>query len=101
MPKIRRILCPIDFSEFSATAYRYALSIAQHYEANLFVQHVVEVYRLPSAGFVANARQYEEFCERLVKNAGEKLKEFVRDHAENDVQPERIVEHGIAPDSIL
>jgi hypothetical protein len=38
MPKIRRILCRIDFSEFSERAYRHALSLAQHCRAKLFVQ---------------------------------------------------------------
>jgi hypothetical protein len=37
MPKLRRILCPTDFSEFSDLAFRYALSLAQHYRAKMFV----------------------------------------------------------------
>jgi len=36
MADIRRILCPTDFSEFSDIAFRYALSIAQHYRGKLF-----------------------------------------------------------------
>ncbi len=101
MPEIRRILCPIDFSEFSARAYRYALSLAQHYRATLFVEHVVELYRHPSAGYVATAGLYEEFLQHLLHNAEEQLQEFVKDHAENGIQPERVVEQGIASDSIL
>jgi len=40
MQQIERILCPIDFSEFSETAYDYAQSLAWHYKATLFLQHV-------------------------------------------------------------
>jgi nucleotide-binding universal stress UspA family protein len=101
MPEIRRILCPIDFSEFSVRAYRYALSLAQHYRAKLFVQQIVEVYRYPSAGFAASAALYDEFCEQLLYNAEAKLQEFVKIHADNDIQPERVVEQGTASDSIL
>ncbi len=41
--RIERILCPVDFSGFSVRAYDYASSLAQHCEAKLFVQHVVEL----------------------------------------------------------
>lgn len=101
MPEIRRILCPIDFSEFSARAFRHALSLAQHYRAKLFVQQIVELYGYPSAGFVASAELYEEFCQLLLHNAEEKLQDFVRNYADNDIQPERVVKLGIASDSIL
>ena len=101
MLEIRRILCAIDFSEFSLRAYRYALSLAQHYRAKLFVQHIVELYQYPSVGFVTSAGLYEEFCQALLHNAKEKLQEFVKNHAGDDIQPERVVELGIASDSIL
>src|SRR2546425_324150 len=42
MLKIERILCPVDFSESSAKACEYAFSLAEHYQARLFLQHVVE-----------------------------------------------------------
>ena len=31
MLAIERVLCPIDFSEFSAKAYDYAYSLVRHY----------------------------------------------------------------------
>src|SRR5580693_4392702 len=39
MADIRRILCLTDFSEFSDIAFRYAVSIANHYRGTLFVKH--------------------------------------------------------------
>ena len=42
MLKIERILCPMDFSEFSARAYGYAQSLAKRYAARLYVEHVVQ-----------------------------------------------------------
>ena len=101
MPEIRRILCPIDFSEFSASAYRHALSVAQHYRARLFVQHIVELYRYPSASFAATAELYRQFCQTLLENAEQELQEFLKECVDHDIQPERVVEMGIAPDCIL
>ena len=101
MPELRRILCPVDFSEFSAGAYRYALSLARHYRAKLFVQHIVELWQYPSTGFVASAGPFEEFVRVLCENAEEKLQEFVKDEISSEIQPERVIQVGIAPDFIL
>jgi Universal stress protein family len=53
MLEIKLILCPIDFSEFSIRAYHYALSLAQHYRAELVAQHIVELWRYPFFDYVA------------------------------------------------
>ena len=42
MIEIKRILCPIDYSEFSRHALDYAIAVAQWYEAS-----VTAVYVLP------------------------------------------------------
>src|SRR5690349_18392036 len=99
MPQLNRILCPVDFSEFSLRAYDYALSLAQHYRAKWFVEHVVEMYRYPSAGFATSAELYDEFTQRLMQIAGDKLQELVKNHGDTGVRPERVVEQGMAADS--
>jgi len=76
--KIRLLLCPVDFSEFSARAYRYALSLAEHYRAKLVVQHVVEPWRYPSAGFAASAALYDEFCQAVCENGGSNCGNLLR-----------------------
>jgi nucleotide-binding universal stress UspA family protein len=38
---IRRILCPVDFSEFSARALEHAVRVASFFEASVHVLHVV------------------------------------------------------------
>ncbi|MGO8793445.1 MAG: universal stress protein [Candidatus Sulfotelmatobacter sp.] len=101
MLKLKLILCPVDFSEFSSIAYRYALSVAEHYQAKLVVQHIVELWRHPSAGFAASAALYDEFCQSLRESGSEHLQEFVENYAREGTQPELVVQHGMAPDSIL
>src|ERR1700682_5722023 len=100
MADMRRILCPTDFSEFSDIAFRYALSIAQHYRSKLFVEHVVESWQHPEAAFVP-AHYYLEFQSRLLHKGEDELQRFVKHHASNGIQPEPVVEQGIAADSIL
>ena len=78
MADIRCILCPTDFSEFSDIAFRYAVSIANHYRGTLFVEHVVESWQHPEAAFVP-AHYY----------------------VDSEIRPEPVVEQGIAADCIL
>jgi len=42
--KTRCILVPVDFSKSSLDALQYALDMAQHYDAQLILLHVVEPY---------------------------------------------------------
>ena len=99
--EIRLILCPIDFSEFSQRAYQHALSLAEHYQAKLVVQHVVELWRHPSASFAASGGLYEEFRQVLRETGEDHLQQFVKNHAHDKIQPELVVHEGSAPDSIL
>jgi nucleotide-binding universal stress UspA family protein len=101
MLEIKFILCPVDFSEFSVTAYHHALSLADHYQAQLVAQHIVELWRHPSASFAASAGLYAEFRQALQESGMKQLQEFVKNHSHNGIQPELVVHEGIAPDSIL
>jgi nucleotide-binding universal stress UspA family protein len=99
--EMKLVLCPIDFSEFSARAYDHALSLAEHYQAKLVAQHVVELWRYPSADFAASAGLYEEFCHALTESRKKQLEEFVKSHTHDEIQTELVVSQGMAPDSIL
>lgn len=101
MLEIKLILCPIDFSEFSVRAYRYALSLAEHYRAKMVAQHVVELWRYPSFAFAASAQLYDEFCDAVLESGKEQLHEFVKNNTHGEIRPELVVHLGSAPDSIL
>jgi nucleotide-binding universal stress UspA family protein len=98
---IKLILCPVDFSEFSATAYRHAQSLAGHYQAKLVVQHVVELWRHPSLGYATSVELYEQYCKDLRTCAEDQLRDFVKQNGERGSQSELIVQQGVAPDLIL
>ncbi len=101
MLEIKLILCPIDFSEFSVTAYRHAVSLAKHYRARLVAQHIVELWKYPSVSFVVSAELYDEYSQELREKAKEQLQEFVKNYTHDESQPELMVDVGIAADSIL
>ncbi|MBI4442339.1 MAG: universal stress protein [Acidobacteria bacterium] len=48
--RVKNILCPIGFTEFSRRAFHYALSIARHYQARLYAQHTVPGSLLATGG---------------------------------------------------
>jgi nucleotide-binding universal stress UspA family protein len=41
-PNISKVLVPIDFSDYSKSALKYAVSFIKHFEAQLFLVYVVE-----------------------------------------------------------
>ncbi len=101
MVEINLIVCPVDFSEFSIRAYHHALSLAEHYRAKLVAQHIVELWRYPYADYAATAGDYDKFCCALRDGGMEQLQEFVKNHPNNEIQPELVVQQGAAPDCIL
>ena len=99
MPQIKSILCPVDFSEFSVNAYEYAQSLAWHYKATLFLQHVL--YPLYSGAAVFGSDPYEKICRQLRVDAEEKLRQFAERHARTEIRPQCLVQDGWVTDLIL
>lgn len=100
MLRIEKILCPVDFSEYSAKAYDYAQSLAQHYGATLLLQHVIQpltstypYYAFPDA--------INEVFWSLETRADEKLSEFVSVRHMDGFTTERFVTKGAATDCVL
>ena len=100
MLRIEKILCPVDFSEYSAKAYDYAQSLAQHYGAKLLLQHVVQP--LTSAyPYYAFPDAINEVFWNLETRADEKLSEFMSVHHVDGFLTERFVHKGTVPDCVL
>jgi nucleotide-binding universal stress UspA family protein len=100
MLRIEKILCPVDFSEYSGKAYDYAQSLAQHYGARLLLQHVVQpmtsvypYYAFPDA--------LNEVFWNLETRADEKLSELMSARQVDGFEPERFVHKGTVPDCVL
>jgi nucleotide-binding universal stress UspA family protein len=100
MPKTERILCPIDFSELSVTAYDYAQSLAWHYKATLILQHVIDSLT-PYYPYYAFPDSYNEICQKLRADAEQQLQEFAKTHNRRGVQIECAVQDGSVTDLVL
>ena len=100
--ELRVILCPIDFSEFSARAYQHARSLAVHYGAKLVLQHIVEQWQYPCAGFAVSVDAYDKFFQSIHAKAMKELEEFAKANADNTILSELTVHDGTdVADSIL
>jgi nucleotide-binding universal stress UspA family protein len=93
MSSIERILCPIDFSESSVSAFDCAQSVAAHYKAPLLLQHVVDSLR-PYYPYHAFPDDYDEICRKLRANALQQLQEFAKTHNCGGVQTQCTVQDG-------
>jgi nucleotide-binding universal stress UspA family protein len=73
---IKKILCPVDFSESSAYALRYALAFAVAYDADLELLHVMEMPFLPPYSTTA-APDLSMTIERIRQESQQALDELV------------------------
>jgi nucleotide-binding universal stress UspA family protein len=100
MLKIERILCPMDFSEFSVRAYDYAQSLAKHYKARLYVEHVV-----PPLTMTYPYYPFPDVVKDVYWNVSEQaqgqLRELIKSHTRNGIQPEVVIESGTVSQAIL
>jgi nucleotide-binding universal stress UspA family protein len=100
MVVVERILCPVDFSEFSARAYDYALSLARHYRSKLFLQHVLD-FKLSSYAYYADANIIADTFEGVRHDSRVQLEEFAKRPSGNGAEPERVFCEGAPAKAIL
>lgn len=72
--RLRRLLVPLDFSASSLRAFHYAFALAECFDSELSLLHVVPPPVLPEWGYAHLARRDE----RLKLAAHQRLAEFVR-----------------------
>jgi nucleotide-binding universal stress UspA family protein len=96
-----RLLCPIDFSDFSVSAYEYALTIADYYKAHLMVLHAIETWKYPYADYAGSSGDFADFSNALCEGGSAKLKEFVKKHCRPGIEPQLVVDQGNPSDLIL
>jgi len=100
MLKFERILCPVDFSESSAKACEYAFSLAKHYQAKLFLEHVVQPLTVAYPYYAVPMLPGDMYFD-LDSEAQKHLQEFANGCRRDGVQPELFVHKGLLPEGIL
>jgi nucleotide-binding universal stress UspA family protein len=100
MLTIERILCPIDFSEFSDRACDYAHSFARHFGAKLFVLNVAEPFVPLDPSYISPSLIDQVYTQQIA-DAEEKVRELATRQNWNDVEHEVVLERGAVADAIL
>lgn len=99
MLKIERILCPVDFSEYSARAYDYAHSLARHYEATLLVLHIVRSITIDPTFLTTT--MIDQVYSQQAADAKAQIAKLAEKQAGEAVRTQITVQMGLVADSIL
>jgi nucleotide-binding universal stress UspA family protein len=92
-PEIKRILVPIDFSDYSKTSLRYSINFVKKFNAELFLIYVVEPVIYPpdfSMGQIAIPTVDLE----MDKRAEEELEKLAKKEIPQDIKVRIIVKTG-------
>ncbi len=92
-PEIKKILVPIDFSDYSKNALKYAVNFVETFKAEMFLIYVVEPVIYPpdfSMGQIAIPSVNTEWDER----AKEELKKLAESEIPKEIKVQTIVKTG-------
>ncbi|MDR4506135.1 MAG: universal stress protein [Candidatus Scalindua sp.] len=92
MIKLKKILCPIDHSDCSKEALKYAVSFALREEALLYLLHVIDI-RTFDENLDTITKQMPD--DKSIRQLREKLLECVPEEIRSDMKIEAIVVQGI------
>ncbi len=76
--QIRKILCPVDFSESSNHALRYAMAFAETYEAELILVHVTDYAALEMPDYPSAIEFSADIIEQIGEVYEKRLKELMK-----------------------
>lgn len=99
MVKIKNILCPVDFSEFSAKAFDYAYSLARRYDAKLYLEHAIRP--LTDYSYHVPHPWAQEYYKHSRAESLEELRKMIARQSTNSFQPEALVQVGFPAETIL
>lgn len=100
---IKKILCPVDFSECSLDALRHSIELAQHLGAELHVLHVYEVhhYVRPDLTIWTYTGETRPLTELAKEQAIGDMDNLAKSHAEVDLEIGWHVEEGDPIETIV
>ena len=98
---LKKVLCPVDFSEASTAALRYALSLAEESDAELVLLHALEWGPELEPPLRPGIADFPEYRRLLEQDAREKLRAAIPTEARDWCHPEEVVVFGRAYQRIL
>lgn len=91
--RLKKILVPVDFSEFSQKAVRYAVRFAEQFSATVVLVHVVEPVRYPESVIIP--LEMEEANQDRLKQARKALAASARKALPPELARECVVRLGV------
>ena len=99
MRRIKKILVPTDLSEFSLTAIDYARSLANVYDANVYLIHAVDV--VPAVSFPTIDFTLETSLQDEAEKGREVLEHFASSYLGDVERVTAVVRRGVAYEEIM
>ena len=100
MLKIKKILCPTDFSEPSLKGLDYAVDMAKAFRAKLVVVYVLPI--LPASATNPNLHyQIPEYERMIHKDSDEQLKAIISKRVPKSLKARPLIGHGNAAHEIV
>ncbi|MFQ5956607.1 MAG: universal stress protein [Candidatus Brocadiales bacterium] len=99
MITFKKILCPIDYSDCSARALRYAAGLALRDSARLYLMHVIDKRIYDYGGPIYEAQPSPD--EETIAHLKERLTESVPKEISGDIDVETIVTVGVPAQEIV
>jgi nucleotide-binding universal stress UspA family protein len=90
---IKKILVPIDFSDYSKNALKYAAEFAEHFKAKMYLIYVIEPVIYP-ADFSMGQVAIPSTDIDLPKRAEEELQNLVKTSIASSVEVETLIKTG-------
>ena len=94
MIKIDKILFPTDFSDHSSHAFKYALSFAKEYGAELVMLHVVEDVQYLANAYMFDVPMMPSFADMEGSRSKEMDELIEREVADSTIKIEKSIRHG-------
>lgn len=99
MKIFKKILCPVDFSDYSILALRYATALAKDNDAELIVYHSIP--DLTPAISYLEGEFLLTVSDALLNNAKSTLDNWIQKHVGTDLHVEKVVGQGNPAESIV
>jgi len=98
--KIKKVLFPVDFSEGSDNALPYAVDMAKHYGAKLYLLHVIQDIAKATGWYVPHV-SLDELYRDIEKNAAKEMDRYGVEELRGYKDVERHILKGTPYEEIL
>ena len=105
MKNLKKIICPVDFSEPSDAALKSAVELAEQYSASIILVHAItEIDPTPSPSYTLTHQlmdQIPQIMGQMTENAHKAMQDLIKNHVEDRIPSEHRVVIGDPAEHIV